>query len=321
MKAFLKLIRIQNLLIIAFTQYMVRWCLVYPILKAQSSFYTLQLSEIQFFLLVISTVLIAAAGYIINDYFDARIDKVNKPERLIIDKGVKRRVAIGAHTVINILGILLGIIVSYSIGVTKLAFIHFICAGGLWFYSTSFKKQFLIGNLIIATFTALVPFIVVVYELIPSYKAYLPLDETLSFKSIWLYIAGISFFTFLISLLNEIIKDMEGYEGDEVYGYNTLPIVIGKNTSKFITIIIALVALLFLSHYQFLQWQKNDLLTVFYFIFGLQIPIIYLIYKIIKSETKSELRYVRNIIKTIMLTGICYLFVFAYVLLNFIHIL
>ena len=99
MLSFLKLIRIQNLLIIAFTQYMVRWCILYPIFKVCK--YDLQMSNFQFFLLSLSTVMIAAAGYAINDYFDVRIDKVNKPERMIIDKGVKRRVAIGAHTVIN----------------------------------------------------------------------------------------------------------------------------------------------------------------------------------------------------------------------------
>jgi len=319
MKAFLKLIRIQNLLIIAFTQYMVRWCLVYPILKAQSSYFTLQLSEIQFFLLVFSTILITAAGYIINDYFDVRIDKVNKPERLLIDNGVKRRVAMGAHMVINILAILIGVYVSYSIGFTKLAFIHFICASGLWFYSTTFKKQFIIGNVIIATFTALIPFIVVVYELLLCYKVYLPLDATLSFKGIWLYAFAISFFTFLTTLLREIIKDMERYEGDKEYGYNTMPIVIGKKTTKLVAIVIVIVILLFLSYYQLLQLHKRDMLTFYYFIFGLQIPLIYLISKIISANTKKAFQVAGNITKIITLIGICYLFVFAYILLNFIH--
>ncbi len=321
MKAFLKLIRIQNLLIIAFTQYVVRWCLIFPILKAQSSYYTLQLSEIQFFLLVLSTVLVAASGYIINDYFDVRIDKVNKPERLLIDKGVKRRVAMGAHHILNILAILIAIYVSFSIGVTKLAFIHFICASGLWFYSTTFKKQFLIGNILIAAFTALVPFVVVVYEALPCYKAYLPLDEAFSFNGIWLYIFGFSFFTFLITLLREIIKDMEGIEGDKEYGYSTMPIVIGIKASKLVAVIIILATIVFLSYYQLLQWQKNDLLTCLYFIFGLQIPLIYLIIKIVKADTKKAFRFAGNITKAIMFTGICYLFIFAYILLHFIHLL
>src|ERR1019366_1291714 len=171
MFAFLKLIRLQNLLIIALTQYMVRWCLIYPILKTRG--FELQFSNFHFFLIVLSTVMIAAAGYIINDYFDVRIDKINKPQHLVIDKGVKRRVAMGAHTVINIIAVIISLYVSYSIGVWKLGLIYFICALGLWFYSTTFKRQFLIGNIVIATFTALVPLVVGVYELIPCYIKYL----------------------------------------------------------------------------------------------------------------------------------------------------
>lgn len=300
---------------------MVRWCLIFPILKTQSRYYTLQLSEIQFFLLVLSTVLIAAAGYIINDYFDVRADKVNKPKRLVIDNGVKRRVAIGAHTVINLVAILLGLYVSYAIGVTKLAFIHFICATGLWFYSTTFKKQFLIGNIIIATFTALIPFVVVIYELLPCYKAYFPLDETLSFKNIWLYIFGFSFFTFLLTLLREIIKDVEGIDGGMEYGYKTMPIVIGKKSSTFVAVIIVIITMFFLSYYQLFQWHNNNLLAFYYFLFALQIPLIYLLFKIITAETKMEFKRVENITKIISLMGICYLFVFAYTLLSLIHLI
>jgi 4-hydroxybenzoate polyprenyltransferase len=321
MLSFLKLIRIQNLLIIALTQYVVRWCLVFPILKAQSSYFTLQLSELQFFLLVLSTVMIAAAGYIINDYFDVRPDKVNKPERLIIDKGVNRRVAMGAHQVISILAFLIGSYISYSIGVSKLALAHFICISGLWFYSTTFKKQFLIGNVIIAAFTAMVPFSVVVYELIPAYKAYLPIDSSLSFRSIWIYISGIAFFTFMITLMREIIKDMTKYEGDKEYGYNTMPIVIGIRYSKLAIVLLTIVLLVFLCYYQVQQLQQKDLLTFFYFIFCLQIPLVYLGFKIMKASTKPDFQKADTTIKWIMLSGICYLFVFAYILLNFIKLI
>ena len=321
MLSFLKLIRIQNLLIIALTQYMVRWCLIYPILKTQNSFYTLQLSETLFFLLVLSAVMIAASGYVINDYFDVRIDKINQPERLLIDKGVKRRVAMGAHTVINIVAILIGLFVSYRVGLSKLAFIQFICASGLWFYSTAFKKQFLIGNIIIAALTALVPLIVVIYELLVCYKAYLPLDETLSFKGIWIYVLAFSFFTFLITLIHEIIKDMEHYEGDKEYGYRTMPVVIGISSCKFIVAGIALAILVCLSYFQLTELKLHDWLTFFYFIFALQLPLAFLIYKIIAANTKKSFRFATKITRMIMLMGICYLFVFAYILLSFIHII
>ena len=321
MISFLKIIRVKQLLIIAFMQYVIRWCLVFPLLKAQSSYYQLQLSEFHFFLLVLSTILIAAAGYIINDYFDVKIDKINKPEKILIDNGVKRRVSIVSHIIFNFLALFIVLYLSFSVGLTKLAFIQFICVSGLWFYSTTFKKQFLIGNLIIALFTALVPFLVVMYEILPCYKAYLPLDENFSFSAIWLYLTGISLFLFLITLINEIVKDMESYDGDIYFGYNTMPIVIGIKLSKLVLILIAIIIIIFLSYYQILQLKNNDWITFFYFLVLLQLPLLFFIYKIIKAETKEAFQKTIVIIQIIMLSGICYLFLFAYILLRFIHLL
>lgn len=319
MFSFLKLIRVKNLLIIAFTQYMVRWCIVFPLLKIKSNYYQLQLSELQFFLLVLSTVMIAAAGYIINDYFDVRIDKVNKPERMLIDKGVKRRVAIGAHTVINILAVLIGLYVSYSIGAWKLAIMHFMCASGLWFYSTTFKRQFFLGNFIIALFTALVPLMVPVYELIPAYRAYTPLEEGLSFQLIWNYTFALSFFAFITTLLREILKDIEDMEGDKEYGCKTMPIVIGVKATKNIAVLIALATMVALGYIQSLFYKIDDKMSLVYFIIALQLPFLFLIFKIIKAQSKQQFRFAGNFSKFIMLMGICYLFVFLYQLLPFIH--
>ncbi len=312
MFSFLKLIRIQNLLIIAFTQYMVRYCLIAPLLKVQSNYYTLQLSNFNFFLLVLSTVMIAAGGYVINDYFDVKIDKVNKPERLVIDKGIKRRVAMGAHTVISFLAIVIGLYVSWVIGHWKLVFIHFICAMGLWFYSTTFKRQFLTGNLVIAMFTAIVPLVVGIFELLPCYKAYLPLDHTLSFLLIWKWIFGISFFAFITTLLREILKDMEDYEGDKEFGCQTMPILLGIKSSKVVAVFIAFVTMFCLGYLQMLRYALKDWIGIYYFTIALQLPFAFLIFKIITCNTKKEFRFAGNTAKFIMLMGICYLFVFNY---------
>jgi 4-hydroxybenzoate polyprenyltransferase len=319
MFSFLKLIRVQNLLIIAFTQYVVRWCLVYPILKAHSLYYTLQLTELQFFLLVLSTVMIAAAGYIINDYFDVRIDKINKPERLVIDKGIKRRVAIGAHTVINILALLIAGGIAYSIGSWRLVLIHFICASGLWFYSTTFKRQFLIGNVVIAAFTALVPLIVAIYELLPAYKAYIPLEEGLSFKPLWRAVFAVSFFAFMTTLIREIIKDMEDYEGDKEYGCNTVPIIIGKQYTKIVVVVLSLITMSCLAYLQVLQWKFNQFTDFYYFLFVLQIPFLFLIYKTSTAVSKNNFRLAGNTAKSIMFMGVCYLFIYAHFILSHIN--
>lgn len=314
MLSFIKLIRIQNLLVIAFTQYMVRWCLINPILNTRGL--TLQLSELHFFLIVLATVMIAAAGYIINDYFDIRIDKVNKPERIQVGKGVKRRVAMGAHSIINIIAIAISFYVAYTIGLWKISIIYFICATGLWFYSTTFKRQFFIGNIIIALFTGLVPFIVGVFELIPCYRVYLPCDPDISFKGIWIYILAISFFAFITTLIREIIKDIEDYEGDKEYGCDTLPIVIGKNYAKAVAISFAIITMGALGYIQYEFWQANDKLSTYYFTVALQVPLAFLIYKITNAYTKNEYRFAGNTAKVIMLFGISYLFLFAYLLNN-----
>jgi 4-hydroxybenzoate polyprenyltransferase len=315
MLAFLKLIRTQNLLIIAFTQYMVRWCLLYPLLSVHD--FELQLSNFQFFLLVLSTVMIAAAGYIINDYFDVVIDKVNKPERLVIDKGVKRRVAMGAHVIINILAILIAFYVSYQAGSMKLIIFHILCAAGLWFYSTNFKRQFLIGNILISLFTSLVPFIVGIYELMPVQKIYAEMIDETSLNEEWRFIIGISFFAFITTLIREIIKDMEDVEGDERYGCKTMPIVLGMRTSRNITIVLAVITMTFLVYFQTIKWSNGNLLGSLYIGIGLQIPFIYLIYRIITAKEKKDYKIAGNIAKLIMLLGVCYLFVFAQSILSY----
>jgi len=314
MLSFLKLIRIQNLLIIAFTQYMVRFCLILPLLKARSTYFQLQLSEVQFFLLVLSTVMIAAAGYIINDYFDVKIDKVNKPEHVVIDKGVKRRVAMGAHTLINIIAILIALFVAYSVGYWKLAILQFICAAGLWFYSTNFKRMFLIGNFVIALFTALVPLVVGIYELLLCYKHYFPIDETIDLTNIWRWVLGLSFFAFITTLLREIIKDMEDYEGDKAYGCYTMPIAIGIKSAKAIVVILAVSTMCCLAYLQYMQLQLNDYLSVSYFTMMLQLPFVFLIYKTIRATEKKQFRIAGNTAKFIMFMGVSYLFIVYYLM-------
>lgn len=315
MLAFLKLIRIQNLLIIAFTQYMVRWCLLYPLLTWHD--FELQLTNFQFFLLVLSTVMIAAAGYIINDYFDVAIDKVNKPERMVIDKGVKRRVAMGAHTVINILAILIALYVSYQAGSMKLIVVHILCAAGLWFYSTHFKRQFLIGNVMISIFTSLVPFIVGLYELLPVHKIYAEMIDETSLRDEWRFVLGISFFAFIVTMLREIIKDMEDVEGDMKYGCKTMPIVLGIKASRNISIALALITMLFLVYFQSIKWSTGNLIGSLYIGIALQLPFIYLIYRLVTSKDKRDFRVAGNTAKFIMLTGVCYLFVFAQAILSY----
>ncbi|MCE3281061.1 MAG: UbiA prenyltransferase [Bacteroidetes bacterium] len=281
MIAFLKLIRIQNLLIIAFTQYMVRWCIIYPELSTHG--FELQLSNLQFFFLSLSTVMIAAAGYAINDYFDVRIDKVNKPERMVM---------------------------------WKLVIFHILCATGLWLYSTTFKRKFFIGNFVIALFTAFVPLIVGIYELLPCYKVYQLNNDTSNFAYIWIPVIGISFFAFITTLLREIIKDIEDVEGDKEFGCQTMPIVLGIKNSKLIVITLIAATMICLGYIQALQYSCNDHKAFYYFLLGLQLPFVFLMTNVYKAETKNKFRFAGNTAKFIMLMGVIYLFIHSYEILT-----
>src|SRR5437868_93848 len=161
--AFLRLIRWLNLFYIALTQYLVQYTVIKPALTKWSRWNT-TLDDVHFFLLVLSTILIAAAGYIINDYFDVKMDEVNKPKRIFIDRTIHHRTAILLHQFLTGAGVLLAFYVAWWAGNFKLGFINVIVAAFLWFYSSGFKKRVLIGNVIVAFLSAFVIPIVVLYE-------------------------------------------------------------------------------------------------------------------------------------------------------------
>jgi 4-hydroxybenzoate polyprenyltransferase len=313
MPAFLRLIRLPNLIMIVIIQYSIRWCLFYPILKARG--FELQMSNFNFFLLVLSTVMIAAAGYIINDYFDVQIDRINKPDRLVIDIDFSRRYAMAAHLILNVLGLLIGVYLSGSIGLWKMSILFFITSGGLWYYSTLFKRKFLIGNFLIALFSAFVPLIVGLFEiplLINKYRETLIALDT-NFNDILAWILIYSLFAFLVSLAREIIKDIEDVEGDKEYGCTTLPIVAGIKTAKavavfIITIVISIIA--------YLQYLEQDKILFIYIFIALEIPLAFLIIRVIGAKEKKDFRIASRLVKIIMVAGICFLIVFCYLLLT-----
>lgn len=312
MLAFLKLIRFPNLLIIAFTMYMVRYYLVEPIVIAKG--FNLQMPDLYFFLLALSIVMIAAAGYIINDYFDVRIDQVNKPEEVVVDKGIKRRVAMAAHTVINILGVAIGCFVSYKAHFFKLGSILFLfSATSLWFYSTTFKRQFLVGNIVIAVLSGMVPLISGLYDMSyvnDKFREVIPLQSPELNNTVFVLVAGFSFFAFILTFLRELIKDTEDKDGDEEFGCRTLPVVMGIKVSKWVICILALFVLFLISWlgYDF-HGENRSQIPFWYIVALIQIPVAVLIFMVLRAKEKNDFRKASYLTKFIMLAGICFWFV------------
>jgi len=311
---FLRLIRYKNLLIIILTQYLMRWSIIKPILEAYE--FKLQFSELNFFFLVMATVFITAAGYVINDYFDTKTDMVNRPETVIIGKLMNRRAAILLHIFLNTIGIGLGAYISFYIGIPLLTLVFIFITGLLWFYSTTYKRQFLIGNVIVALLTAIVPLMVILFEIPLLNEEYgLLLKELKSdFTHLILWVGAFALFAFLLTLIREIIKDVEDYEGDSVYGRQTLPIVLGVLNTKIIIITFILTTLFSLVYiyFRFL----NDIITLVYFALFLILPLLFLLYKTIIAENKKDYHRASNLAKIIMLAGIFYSLIANYIIIQ-----
>src|SRR5580698_2522985 len=152
--AFFRLIRWPNLVFILLTQHLFYYFILLPCFAGQQPVYPVVLRPVLFYLLAFSSVLIAAAGYIINDYFDLNIDRVNKPDRLVVDKLIKRRWAIIWHWVLSGFGVLIGVYISWKIRNILIGTTHIVTVVMLWFYSTTFKRKLIIGNIIISLLTA-----------------------------------------------------------------------------------------------------------------------------------------------------------------------
>ena len=203
---------------------------------------------LQFWLLVLSTVLIAAGGNIINDYFDTRIDRINRPGGVIVGRTVKRRVAMAGHLVISTIGVLLGLWVAWRSGNWRWGLIPIFAVTTLWFYSTTLKRAFLIGNGVVAVLSALVPLTVGLYEIPALAQAY-PAGMTATttdgrvmvadfdWNTPWFAILIFAFFAFLTTLIRELQKDMADITGDKADGRRTIPIVLGQRWAKRITLL------------------------------------------------------------------------------------
>ncbi|WP_337044175.1 geranylgeranylglycerol-phosphate geranylgeranyltransferase [Emticicia sp. 17c] len=271
--AFFRLVRVTNLLIIVFTQYMARIFLVGPKEEWRSYIFDYKL-----FMLVFATVCIAAGGYIINDYFDIKIDLVNKPREVIIGKIIKRRWAILHHQLLNFIGISIG----FFLGL-KVFLINVFAVSALWFYSERFKRQAFIGNFLVAFLTSFSLVVLGIY-----------------YKQNEMLVNIYALFAFSISLIREIIKDMEDIRGDARYGCRTLPIIWGIRRTK---ILLYVFIILFVSILFFMAYSLHNRYLIMIFS-GSIIIFSWLMNKLYWADKKKDFTLLSRICKIIMLGGI-----------------
>ena len=314
MKEFFKLIRWQNLLMVILTMVLMRYAVLAPLIGRVGVILTsgsgeeipmsLQFPWYDFLLLVTATVFITAGGYVINDYFDIKTDLINKG-KVIVGTKVPRRQAIMWHNLLNIAGVAIGFYISSRAGYIWLGALFLVVSGLLYFYSASYKRQFLIGNLVVALLTALVPMLVVFYEWPALYRYYsLNAIRLPEFNFIIYWIGGFSLFAFITNLIREIIKDIEDFEGDLAYGRNTIPVVIGILSAKIVSVSLILIMVVLL--YLIWHFYISDTITLVYITAAIVLPLLYVIYKLLKSSERRELHHASSMMKIVMISGVFY---------------
>ena len=312
-KPYLQLLRVGNLTFAAILLYVMEKWVATPLLQLE------QFGELMpwwiLTLLIVSVVGIAAGGYVINDYFDVKIDRINRPDNLVVTRIISRDAAMNLFYGFTAVGVIAGTVVAWWAHSWTLLFTYVVIPGLLWFYSASYKRMFLVGNLVVAFASAIVPLLVAIanadylHHLYQNALAYSPIIGEL-----YVWTGGFAAFAFLLTWVREIVKDIEDIEGDREMECRTLPIVWGDKVAKIIAtlllvviatlIVYILFAVLPFSH----EWKS---LPTRYVVFGLIVPILCSIVLLWAANSRTEYHRVQTIIKFAMFMGMLFSYVIA----------
>lgn len=300
--AFFQLIRSLNLFFIVLTQVLFYY-FIFPFAFAPQPAIHQMITPAYFWLISLASILIAGAGYIINDYFDLNIDQVNKPGRLLVDRVIKRRWTILWHWLFSFAGVAISLYVGWKIRHDFiLGFANAGCVLMLLLYSTTFKRKLLLGNIIISLLTAWVIMVLFVAEW-QVYTINIPEHRDVMSRLFKLAVVY-SGFAFIISLVREVVKDIEDMEGDARYGCKTMPIVWGVNVSKmfvavWLVVLIASILLMQIYVLQYRWWW-----SVLYSVAAIVAPLVWILKKLYAASSKEDFHQLSGAIKFVMLTGI-----------------
>lgn len=304
---FFKLVRYQNLLMLAFMQLIFR----YGFLKWQNV--PLSLADWQYGLLVLATILIAAGGYVINDIFDQDTDSENKPSKVIVGNKISESLAYNLYVGLTIAGVGIGFYLSNVIMKPGFATLFILIASLLYLYATSLKQMILIGNIIVALLLSFSVIIIGIYDLYPATYEGNQKDMGVLFSILLDY----AFFAFILNFIREIVKDLEDINGDYNQGMNTLPIVLGVQRTSKVVFVLSFIPLLILLYYtnEYFACNKLYIATV-YSLLMLVGPLLYFTIKSSNAKTKKEFHHLSLVLKFVLFFGILSIAVVAYNIKN-----
>lgn len=273
-------VRGYNILIIVLAQYLASIYILSPGLPLREVVFDLNL-----FMIVVASALVIASGYIINNFYDAEKDLINRPRKSMLDRLVSQRFKLSTYFVLNFLSVLAASYVSFRAVVFFSAYIF-----GIWLYSHKLKRIPFLGNFVSATLAISPFFAVFVY-----YKNF----DTVIFVH--------AMFLFLLILAREMIKDLENMTGDLAQNYDTIPILYGAKVSKFFISGLILLTLI----PSLLLIIKFDVGYMHYYFMGCVLLLLLFLLLLLKSRTKRHYVWLHNILKLIIVVG-----VFSILLIN-----
>ena len=291
----LKLIRYQNLLMLALMQFLFR----YGFLKLQNV--QLALTDWQYGLLVLATVSIAAGGYIINAILDVKTDTDNRPNTIIIGDSISEAKGYNLYIGFTVIGVVSGFYLSNTINKPSFASLFIIIVATLYFYSLSLKQSLLIGNLIVALLLSFSLLIVGVFDLYPVTS-----EEN---RPIMGLLFGIlldyAIFAFLLNFIREIVKDLEDVKGDAHQGMRTLPIIFGVKKTTKIVLVLSLIPIICIVYYlNYYLFQSGLIISSIYGFVFILAPLIYFTLKIMPATQTNDFHHLSAVLKWVLFFGI-----------------
>jgi len=292
---YLKLIRYQNLFMLALMQLIFR----YGFLELQNI--PLALADWQYILLVLASMSIAAGGYIINNIFDVETDTENKPHNVIVGRFISETKAYNLYIGFTVIGVVIGFYLSNAIGKPSLASIFIVIAAILYFYATSLKQSLLIGNITVALMLSFSVIIIGIFDLFPITNE----ENRPTMGLLFSILLDYAIFAFIINFVREIIKDLEDVVGDASQEMSTLPIVFGiKNTVKIVFGLSIIPLVLILNYINTNLFAYELIYGTLYGLVFIVAPLLYFTTKILSSNTKKEFHHLSIVLKWILFFGI-----------------
>ena len=304
----MRLVRWSNLLFLAALVWLMEKWVAVPLLDKVA--FGEQLPWYLTLLIMLATVLIAAGGYVINDYFDVKIDRINRPDALIVTRTIPKPVAMHISVGLSIAGIVCGLCAALLLRSMTIAILFLLVPGLLWFYSSSYKRLFMVGNLTIALLAALTPMLVAMSNvaiLQLRYGSILPYTHLEHDLYAWL--GGFALFAFLLTWIREIVKDMQDQMGDRELECHSMPVVWGDLWTKIFVTALIVLTLAAIGHlwYHILPFDRSwTSLSTRYIVLGVIIPLLGVLGLLWSAKIPSDYKTCQQLVKFTMLLGMLY---------------